>query len=159
MTNETKIKGTVDPISGMFTIDIYDWLMSLDEQILEDLRDVWGMLAYNEIAHDLKTGYSSDSYNSAIQKLRVAFLTDEKAANEMFQQCIKGLLRDWHKERLEAQRYQNAYWKLWHQLKDMGVWDKEALDDYQHPPWITNEDVEQAIEKYTKNFPKEKSDA
>lgn len=150
---ETQVKGIINPTDGTVTLDIYNWLESLDQDALNGMRDILGALAYDELHHMLQTSYATDTFGSNIQKLRIAFLTDDEA-NPMFRQCIKGLLDDLYHEQTQRKRYRNAYWGLWLQLNNQEKRNNipEAFDS---PSIVTEADVDAAIEKYTENFPRE----
>jgi len=155
MDDERKLKLNVelDKYKGTLTINLYDFFRQLGPDACEDLRDVWGGIAYEEIADKFRTGYSTDSFNSAIQKLRIAILTDDNA-NLMFRACLKGLLHEWIHERLNRERYERAYYVVRQKLSELGI-NEDALGEYRFPPRVTEADVDAAIERYTKNFPRE----
>jgi len=114
---------------GNLEINIKDLLSNLDDEEAESLIQglAWDTRTWKVIKEAVKNEHGAFSYNEELLLLRIAFLTewdnDYENPYTRVGGVISALLTEINRQREAARNTDRAFWKLYHQVKDL-AWDQ-----------------------------------
>lgn len=102
------------------TLDAYGLWDTLPEDAKElVIRDseYWRIIK-ESLEHNLGRSLSTPHFNNSIHKLREMICTDSEFVNEITVTFVKQILEEWARAEQKERKARQAFWKLYHQVKD-----------------------------------------
>jgi hypothetical protein len=141
--------------NGNLELDIKDLLQNIDDEQAESLIQAlaWDSRMWNSLKDAIKNEHGAFSYNEDLLKLRLAFLTEwDDEFNNPYKRVggvISALLTEIDLQRQSARNADRAYWKIYHQMKDIARERGINLATYDnHVMHFFNSDAEKIAKEY-----------
>jgi len=150
-----------DPYKGRLEMNLLEILNDLDEdakkQIISD--GGWWNIISDQMAVDIVSQFSRDSYNVGYTKLRQIILTSE-GISRVIREWALALIESREKAKEAESYWDHAYWTLYHFIKELDIdWAYRTmpkLPDRVYGKKYSQElmkEVELKIQEWRKEFP------
>lgn len=122
---------------GNLELDIKDLLQNISDEQAETLIQAlaWDSRMWNSLKDAIKNEHAAFSWNEDLLKLRIAFLTEWDSQydnpHERVAGVISALLTEIDLQRQSARNADRAYWKIYHQMKDIAREKGIVLESYE----------------------------
>lgn len=102
------------------TLDLWGIWSALPEKHKEAVLSdsAWWYIIKESLAYQLGKSLSTPSFNSSIHKLREMIVANPEFVNNITVTFIKQILEEWAKSKQSERKAGQAFWKLYHQVRD-----------------------------------------
>lgn len=115
-----KVRVEYNKETGKLEVDLSELFSGMSDEESVEFVDKYALWypVMDQLVYELKNGYASPNYNPAIYKLREAILGNKELFESMFSEQIIDMSEVIAQAKKEENRWNNAYWKLYHFLRD-----------------------------------------
>jgi len=158
---EIAYKVKLDTSNGAITIDLLDVIRQLTEEQRKEMMfdGGWWSFISKEMFRDITEGFAGENFNPVIHEFRKSLLTSD-AMPPILRRFMESVVRDTVSRIQYLKRYEEAYWTIYHAVRENNELRKMANDAYvkteisfSKSKWV-NEFVTRLLSENDITFPK-----